>query len=377
MDIESYEPRGDQVIEAQAHSAIVQFDGSPPEIGTALHVSRNGESVYGRIASHEGNRRAQAIFAGSNADIEAGSSVEATDEPAAFRPPDEIGYLDFGLDALVPSSDASIPFEWTRPDFADLASARPALSLGDDALDLFSPVAEGGLNLVIDGAPAGDHVPQLEERVAETLDADLAIAVVSGSDDARPDWADVVVGAPEDAWGSAMALRAGICLAARERDRGRSIFVAGRLPALSATRRASASQKAEGVSMETLVNRIADGLLSVKDAMVTGLLQLPVPSGLEGTETIIESLGIGEPDAQILIGTDGCYDPGRSTSDADRDADARSREREARGILRQADELDDKRAIWGDQELDPAERDMVRRAEAYRRPLFCDTVPST
>jgi hypothetical protein len=376
MDIESYEPRGDQVIEAEAHSAIVQFDDSPPEIGTALRVSPNGESVYGRIASHEGNRRAQVIFAGSNADIEAGNSVEATGEPAAFRPPDEEGHLDFGHDAIVPSSETSIPFDWTRPDFADLASARPALSLGDDALDLFSPVAEGGLNLVIDGTPAGDHVPQLEERVAEAVDADLAIAVVSESDE-RPDWADVVVGAPDEPWGSAMALRAGICLAARERDRGRSIFVAGRLPALSATRGASASQRAEGASMETLVNRIADGLLSVQEAMVTGLLQLPVPSGLEGTETIIESLGIGEPDAQILIGTDGCYDPGRSTSDADRDADARSREREARGTLRRADELDDKRAIWGDQELDPAERDILRRAEAYRRPLFCDTVPST
>jgi hypothetical protein len=129
--------------------------------------------------------------------------------------------------------------------------------------------------------------------------------------------------------------------------------------------------------MEALVNRIADGLLSVRNTMVTGLLQLPVPSGLEGIETIIESLGIGEPDAQIVIGTDGCYEPGRSTSDADRDPEARRREREARGTLRRAAELRDKRAIWGDQELEPEEREVLRRADAWHRPLFCDTVPST
>jgi hypothetical protein len=376
MDIDSYEPRRDQVVEAKTHSAIVQFDDTPPEIGNALRVNRNGGAVYGRIASHEGNRRAEVIFAGSIESIEAGCSVEATEQPAAFRPPDEDGHLDVGVDALVPSSEASIPFEWSRPDFADLASARPALSVGDDALDLFSPVAEGGVTLVVHGNASEDHIFQLEDRTAEAVDADLGIAIVSGSDD-RPAWADVVVIAPDEPWGSAMALRAGICLAARERDRGRSIFIAGRLPALSATRGASESQKAEGASMEALVNRIADGLLSVRNTMVTGLLQLPVPSGLEGIETIIESLGIGEPDAQIVIGTDGCYEPGRSTSDADRDPEARRREREARGTLRRAAELRDKRAIWGDQELEPEEREVLRRADAWHRPLFCDTVPST
>jgi hypothetical protein len=378
MDIDNYESRRDRIVECADHSAEVQFRESPPSVGTAIRVGHDDEALCGRLAEHLGNRRAEIVFSGTPDDVQPGDAVKDTGRPAAFRPPDETGHLRLTVDSLTPESEDSIPFEWTRPDFADLAASRPAVAVGDELLDIFSPIAAGGLNLIVDGRPSESTFSELTARVEESLGADVTISVV-GPEATPPDWANVIIDAPADAWGAAMALRAGVCLAADARGRGRSVFFAGRLPApreASPTeRRPSESQRATGASMQSLVNRIGDGLLSVDGESVTSLLQLPVTAELEGLESIIETLGIGESDAQIVIGNDGCYRPERSTSDADRDASARQHETEKRRTLRRAAELQQKRAIWGDDELDPKELDIIHRAESWRRPLFCDTVP--
>ena len=377
MEIDNYESRRDRIVECADHSAEVQFEESPPPVGTAIRVGHD-EPLYGRLTEHLGNRRAEVVFPGAPEDVQPGDAVEDTGRLAAFGPPDETGHMRLTVDSLTPESEESIPFEWARPDFADLAPSRPALSVGDELLDVFSPIAAGGLNLIVDGRPSESTYPELTARVEGSLDADVSICVV-GSEAPAPDWANYIIDAPADDWGAAMALRAGVCLAADARDRGRSVFFAGRLPAprgASPTqRRPSESQRATGASMESLVNRVGDGLLSVDGSAVTSLLQLPVTAELEGLESIIETLGIGESDAQIVIGNDGCYRPERSTSDADRDASARQHETEKRRTLRRAAELQEKRAIWGDDELDPEELDIIHRAESWRRPLFCDTVP--
>lgn len=379
MDIESYEPRGTEVLEVEDGRALVSFETAVPSIGEAVRLipaddeRAGGRALYGWVQSLKGNRRAILALTGPSGAIEPGDGLEATGEPAALALP-EGDVLDLGDSMLQPAGSGTFSLELDSPDFEALDGGRPALKVGHPVLDVVAPVCGRGMNLIVDAAPSPYDDPgsfeNLVERVREVLDDDVtSIWIGEDATTSAPRWVDTVVRPADGDFGRIMALRAGVCLAAHHRDRGNNVLLVGELPAPTAgTHRLSDAETAAGVSMEELIAQLGAKAASTNNGAVTMLLRLPV-GHIDGLGTIVETLGIGEVDGQVVLDAQGNVRPRRSSSRAELGEETREKQRDLLGKLQRAEQVREKRQIWGEIELSPEEKEVLEEAEELIAPL--------
>lgn len=370
-DLESYEPTGSEIVDVDPVWLTVAVAGEMPTAGEALAIDvPDGDPVYVVAGERLGGRKLRA-FRLDRRDLETGFPVATTERRAGVRRPAD-GRLSVDETSIEPepddASDDWIPLDRQPPPFESVRADFAPVETGYEGLDCVAPVVHGGTTLVIDNS--GDR--RSFDNVVGATATDRSDAAVlrapvepSESDSGDP---DVLVESGRRAPDRVAAIRLAVALAANRRDRGTPLVVAIELPAVSRTP-GSAEEAATSAGYSELVDHIAATLASTDDAAATVLLRLPVGRAPDGLDQIVETLDLGDVDAQIFVDEEGRFVPNRSSSAADRADDDRSRADAALATIRRAEEARDKAKLLGRNELTEAERDALDRADTLRTDL--------
>ncbi|MFU8802966.1 MAG: hypothetical protein ACNA8W_04065 [Bradymonadaceae bacterium] len=326
-----------------------------PRPGEALGiVSPDGDRVYAEVRALTGARRVQAILPSMPSWLEPGLPVERTRKPVAFDTP-TTGDLELRPTLLQPDGERGVTLHSERPSMMELDGERPFVATGIEGIDLFSPVAGHGLNLVIDVNREVDTFGLLAERVAGSVSA--AVTIVVGTDLPSPDGNARRVVYEGTGPIHLMALRLGMRWAAHLRDQGQTVFVVAELPrpAPSGESRPPASASP---SFGDVIDLMGSSLVSTRTGRITTLLRLPMEAHQEGLAHIIETMDLGAVDSQIFLSEDGRYEPSRSFSRADVDSE---RQAEAMGLLSRAHRVKEKIALFGEFDLEEGDLEVLER----------------
>ena len=368
-DIESYEPRGTEIVSADGIWLEAHFEERMPRPGEALAVELpDGETLYAVVREHTGGGRLRAMLLGPSNRIEPGSPVRRTERPAGLSEPDS-GPLELGAESLLPESDEGswFPITWRDPDFDELRGEYPAVDIGVEGIDAVAPIAAGGVNLLVDLSDGRLDFAGLAARVADAEPGEETIWI-GARRDAAPDWADEVVVPPGGSASRVVALRVATALAAHRRDAGRNSLVVGRLPAVSRTV-ASEDEVATEPGYGQLVDLLGSGLVSTQSAAITTLLHLPVSRQQQGVAPIVETLELGDVETQILVDDMGRFAPDRSTTSADLSREQRQRRRRGLRTVRLAQEAEERARLLGERELTEEQRAALEALQDLRADL--------
>ncbi|QDG52936.1 hypothetical protein FIV42_19970 [Persicimonas caeni] len=372
MDITDYEERSPQIIEVESGWVRAFVGDDIPRTGDALGIrSEGGEEVFAAVRRHAGGRTVDAMLLGMPAWVRPGVEVFQTEESAHVTAPKQ-GQSSVDALAITAGKDLdTIPFKLRAPKFAELSGTRPALATGFSAIDRLSPLAHGGLNLILDTYTGPQAYDALAARVhAARTRSDEYDAVLWLSGDARaPEWATHELTFDGDAQRQLTALRALMSWAVWLRDQGQNVLFCAELPPLASRGVVDEVETAMGVSIGEVVDGLGSTLASTNSGTITTLLRLPLHASASGIEYIIETMDVGDVDAQITIDDQGRFDPYRSTSDAELDAEARSEQQKLLGVLSRAAAARDKAAMLGEFGLEPREEEALEKAEALQERL--------
>lgn len=374
MDIKNYEARRPEVVQCRNGWVRAFVDDDIPRIADAIGLrSPDGDETFAAVRSHVGGRQVDAMLLDVPGWVGEGTEVFTTGKPAHLpQPIDGTTPLD-ALNVTAGASDMTLPFRLDAPSFAELDGTRGALRTGFDAIDRLAPLAAGGLNLVLDAFPGVAAFDNLCERVHGAC-ASASSLWLTGNGRA-PDWAEYHITTGEPAADQQrgprqlIALRALMSWAAHLRDQGDDVLVCAELPPLASRGHATDAEAALGVGIGEVVDQLGSALASTKDGSITTLVRLPLHASAAGIEYIIETMDVGDVDAQTFVDDQGRFDPYRSTSDAHLDADARSEQQRLLSVLSRAASARDKAAMLGEFGLQEAEEDALRNAEALREKL--------
>lgn len=354
-----------------------------PELGEAVRIEGpGGASVIAEVRRLHGGRTADALLVRTPQWLAPGLKVARTGHLVAVAFP-EAGDLTLGPDTFstddVPGTTA---LRAERPIFADLDASRPVLGTGFEGVDLLAPLAAHGINLVID-TTAGDAfatiAARVAARVADRVGTDVAIAVAPSDDAERFAFATHRVlhdGTPHE---HLLALRLAIRRALAMRDAGHHVYFVAELPTLTTSAEpapvptagtdATTAANATMTSMGEVVDLLGTMLLSTRHATVTSLVGLPVAREDQGLADIIETLSLGDVDSQLFVLSDGRFDPRRSTSRAELSAERVAERADALATLARARSLEEHAGLFGLDELDPDEQQILEQADALHTPL--------
>ncbi|MFB6265190.1 MAG: hypothetical protein ABEL76_16445 [Bradymonadaceae bacterium] len=379
-EIEEYSPRRAEVVDDDGVWVHAVFPDDVPETGEAIRLGAPGESPpVANVREHLGGRRVRALMPRPHPEVAAGRPVERT-ERAAVVPAPEDRRLDLSqVDAAVEGEveGDAFPFAWTRPSFGELTGLVGPRPLDHRGIALIAPPAGGGLNLFIDRTPSDRSWSWFAAELADREEADAAVWL-DPPESIDPDDQDWVLEPGRFERSTPVGLRIATCLVSHLRDAGRNVYLAAELPALRRTA-SSEEETATGTSFGELVERLGTALASTQDGRCTVALRLPLADSDSRLEGIVETLDLGDVDAQIAVDSEGRFRPRRSISDVDPPPDREDERRRAMSALRTARRAEEKRDLFGDRELTDDQVDALERTEALRGRLGpgdeCDRTP--
>jgi hypothetical protein len=332
-------------VEAVRGLTLEVFVGDHPvALGAALVL---GPGCVARVTGLLGQRRVEAQLLSVHPAAQVGAPVHVSSAQAMLpAPKGDVLRLD-GASFVV---EGGLLWEIARPSWLELDPARPALALGDDVLDVLCPLAARGFNLVVDGrgksdafcALAGHMLCALGSEVLYVL-GELEVEAPAGMRVRR------VRGAGLIAW------RALVAWACQARDAGCSVAVVGEL---------TMTGEEGGATLGQVIELVGAGLCSTRAGAITSLVRLAVPGA--GLMELVETLGLGDVDAQLVMLASGRIDAQRSTSRAEVSAEIEARRAGALAALAAADELIARRKLFGDDELSDGERALIEEASRWR-----------
>ena len=323
-----------------------------PGIGEGLWVGDAGAlRTLTRVVRHAGNRRVEAVALSPTPALTVGAPVARSHASAhlpASRPA-----LDLSAASFVPGGDGALGWTPERPGFAALDARRPALTLGRDAIDLLSPLAARGVNLIVDRSDDPSAFTALVEDAHRALAPDAVLHVATPDLAALSDLATHTIrpGATPEA--VAWALRSAALLGGRLRGEVDATLVVVSLPTWSIDEAAFRTGAGTGleVTFSELVDWLGEALVSTKQGAVTTLMRLPIDATAIGLADISDTLAVGDVDAQVFF-EDGVYDPRRSRSRAEQSDAQRAEAMRVRSALARAEAAASHTAIFGDDGLE-------------------------
>ncbi|MFP4596933.1 MAG: hypothetical protein ACLFVJ_01700 [Persicimonas sp.] len=371
MDIEDYKERSPQVITVK-NGWIRAFVGDDiPQIADALGLrSEDGEVAYAAVRRHTGARTVDAMLLDIPEWLGEGTEVFTTGQEAHIPAPSpgttDIEELRFSAG---PSGDA-IPFRLRKPSFSAVLGELPALETGFSALDRLAPFCKGGLNLVLDALDGPAAFDRLCARVGEAIGEGTRTSLWLAGDGRSAEWASYNIAGGESAQRQLAALRILMSWAIWLRDAGDNVLLAAELPPLTSHGAVSEAEMAMGVSIGDVIDQLGTTLTSTEAGTITTVLRLPLYRSASGIEHIIETMDIGDLDAQVFVDDQGSFDPYRSTSNADLDAAARADQQRVLSVLSRAAAARDKSAMLGEFGIDDREKEALEQAEGLAESLI-------
>ncbi|MFW5968611.1 MAG: PQQ-binding-like beta-propeller repeat protein, partial [Persicimonas sp.] len=297
--------------------------------------------------------------AGQSADVlqwEFGTGDRVRSSPTVVDDTVYVGSNDGNLYALNADDGEE---EW-RQNLGDAVASSPTVV--DDRVFVGS---DDGSIYARDASDAFDRVAQ---RCAEALEAPNAFWI--GADGRAADWATHQIRTGDDPRRHLWGVRISMSWAAALRDDGEDVYLCAELPALRATGETDEVEMAMGMSIGQVIDRLGSALASTERAEVTVLLRLPLADSPHGIDEIIETMDVGDADAQIYVDDEGRLDPERSSSDAAVDEEAAAEQRRLRSALGRAKRAEDKASLLGESGLEEAERRALRLRDELRESLL-------
>jgi hypothetical protein len=346
-----------------------------PERGEAICLrseeTDEAETVYGVAGEHLGGHKVRALVGPLPDWVAEGVPAEPTGRRAGFDAP-PLHAVDLTTETIQPegATDDWIPLTWQAPDFADLDGERPAVTTGWDHLDAAAPLADGGVNLLIDLSADTTVLESMADRLLMGTEPGSTVWAPSPEErrgDGRIDYPVGRTGLTGHL--EVLALRLACALSVHRRDAGDETLTLLSLPPVAPT--PSPDARPGGTAgYADLIDRIGSALASTRTARVTSLLYLPVPASVDGIDAIVETLGLGDVDVQIVVDRDGRFAPRRSTSDAERSPEVADRRDKILQTLHRAEQARDKARLLGEVELTDAERDALEQIDEYREEII-------
>lgn len=367
MKIEGYQAQTPSVtaINGDWLSAFVVDD--IPKIGEVIEIiGPQGERLNAVVRRLSGARRVDAMLLRRPDWLRPGLKIRRSGEDAYISGPAPGKTRLAALDILAgdEAPGASIPFRQRSPRFAEMLGARPPIRTGVGPLDTLAAPAKNGFNLALDTSPKPAAFDKICRLIAEKSKFD-ALLWLSG-DGRGAAWASSeLVIEPEDPR-HISGLRVLASWAAHLRDQGQHVLVCADLPALAYRGLNDTVEAAMGVSIGEVIDLLGTTLSSTHQASITALMRLPLFKSAMGIDAIIETMGIGEVDAQIFIDEEGRFEPARSRTSADLDEDTRHAQRRALSLLGRAAAARDKLALMGEFGVEPDELRAIEAVEAMR-----------
>lgn len=342
-------------------------DQVPPR-GAAVAVDTDdGQRLWAVVERHLGARRIEAWLPGRPPTIAKGTAVQITDDPATFRPPKD-GVITPTADLITAGDDQGIALRPEAPPWSELSGRLQPLPLGIKPVDALTPLARGGLNLILDHSPTTAAIDGLYSRIpkAHTFAESLYVGPHDGADAAdgedgtnsdeprRFTWR---IDSTAQNTTHIAALQIAIALAARLRQAPDALALI-ELPTLTPPPHSTVGTDAVDVpqGIPEIIDRLGRHFVSTKDASLTTVLHLSLAARRQGLAAIIETLRLGDVDATIYIDDQGRFDPRRSSSSVAPPPSLAPFRQKSQQILQQADQARDKQAIFGDGEINADQR---------------------
>lgn len=365
MDVTEYEERTPQVVDVDSGWVRAFVGDDIPRIGDVLGIrSESGEEAFAAVKRHAGGRTVDALLLAVPEWVQPGLEVFSPGKPAHLPSPADGPAK---VDELVISAGESIdtiPFRLRTPSFEELSGSRPTLATGYAAIDRLAPLAHGGLNLVLDSYPGPDAFDALANKSNQAGDFDAALWLTG--DDRAPDWATHHIITGDNPQRQLTGLRVLMSWAGWLRDQGKNVLVCAELPPLASHGVVDEAEAALGLSIGEVIDQLGSTLTSTKAGAITTLVRLPLHTSAAGIEYIIETMDVGDVDAQIYVDDQGRFEPYRSVSDAELDADARSEQQRLLSVLSRAASARDKAQMLGEFGLEPKEEEALEKVEGLR-----------
>lgn len=374
-EIEGYEDPTPRVEAREGQLSLRALVGDArPARGALLRIEPSGEQApaLARVLRQIGNRHVQAQLLSARQEITAGAPIEVVEgaEAAFPAPRDEV--LDLrGASFVEATAPGALALEPERPGLMELDPARPALELGIEPLDLLCPLAARGLNLIVDAHPTRRAFLALAQRAHEALGPRSTVVVHGGArqTDGHLEALQAThrVWSPHGEAGALLGLRAAASWVAqlRKEERGGELLVVAELPELVARPQAGPPSGQEA-RLGEVVDWLGEALGSTREGPVTTLLRLPLGSG-HALGELVETLALGDVDAQLLIDADGALAPRRSRSRAELPEARQERARRVQSQITRALRVRDQVSIFGKDELKPEQLEALEVLEPYER----------
>ncbi len=342
------------------------------EIGEALAIiGPDNQRIFAEVRRHTGNRRIEALILAAPDWLKPGLLVERTAKPIAVEFP-TTSDLHIQSQTLQPyEAGQNTPLHTTRPSFAELDGARPSLAIDIAPIDLLAPLAERGLNLVIDLSNNATAFHTLATRAQITRQTaakfDIVLNVPNANDD--PAESSIPNARRVLAKDHPQALRIAAAWAVHMRNAGKNILFIADLPILKGRDYDVTAPKTDDSSAPTssfgeIIDLLGQTLTSTHTAAITVLLRLHLVD-TAGLEDIIETMHLGDADSQLFITPDGCFEPRRSLSRAQLTSTQASAQDNALAVLTRAAAAQNRADLFGEDELDDNEKGALRQVETW------------
>lgn len=359
--IESYASRDNEVVELLKTGAVVRSN-APVRVDHAVRFSLGEESAWGRVTRTLGQGRFEVQLFEQVDWLEDEPQLEIFEEPPSLILPWDVGPIESADLKLAAPKDGP-PWPPRPVAMMELSGARTVLPTGLESIDVLAPLVQGGFNLVIDANRDRAAFDALVAATGKTVDIDVRVDAEQTATDVRR---RLHAGGNVDEYEKVMA--AALAWIADARHDGRSeIFAVMELPVVVAEFSADAAPSGLGSA-----SKIADAVASTKQCDVTCVMRLPAATGPDGFADIVESLALGEVDAQIFLDGKGRFEPDRSSSSAPIDAESQRLRTAALANLHRAARAADRLSLWGEDDLEEEEREALEASDAMRVTLVSD-----
>lgn len=377
QDIDSYEPQGMEVMARNGDYLRIFSPEVNSSVGAAVALHMDDETTYFAVVTNRiGNREIEAWLPACPDEVIQGTRVSFPAAQAGFVPPWE-GHFQIDSTFFRPAQEGDLLAIPEAPAMSDLAGKLSPVTTGLKPLDLLSPVAAGGITLLLEVAPTDSSdastdlaTDWLLHRCAEELDPDLIVSLGEKpflfAD--KPGWH--LPAEHQDLFANLRALQVLAALGPALRRR-KHTFVVVDLPAIPQFEHLQEKPAQVQAGLAEIVDLLGRQLASTKEASITLLLRLVLHEDHQDLAAIIETLRLGDVDAQIFVDSQHRYIASRSTSRAELSEAEILKRQEILTTLTIADRAEEKAAIFGDDDLTVEEKEaLASRAQLLEASLL-------
>lgn len=357
------------------HTLDVFVADETPRTGSTVRLTSPGEQdILARVTGHiKGRVFGAHVLHDLPSWVEFGVAVSLEPSILALPRPTE-GTLDLHDVNFVTSSAHTLSLSGTSPDRPH--PPQGPLELGIEALDIMTPFVPDGTNLIVDASGQESATTRIRERALEALAPDHVVALNIHGDADTPKssgpgvWHHIL--SPPTTFGWFYALRGAMSWVEHLRDQGHHVVFLVRLPILGDPQTFNLTPAPESRLNPThrdIVDTIGSRMVSTDKGRCTSVLHLPLAPVVAEASILMDTVSFGDVDAQIVIRPDDTYAPHYSTSKIAFDpTDQRHLKRKR--ILRAFEVsmvVADKLAIFGSDECEPEELELLKLAKQYER----------